>query len=59
MYELRDYLDLNCDVIFATALSQVLNLNGEYYYRLKNHSKFLSKLNINFSNYLLSHTQYL
>ena len=46
-----DYLKIkNYDLIFATGLSQVLNHNGEYYYRLKNHKDFLNKLNIKFNN---------
>lgn len=46
-----DYLKLeNYDLIFITGLSQVLNKNGEYYYRLKNHKDFLEKLNIKSDN---------
>lgn len=38
------------DILIATGLSQVPYDREKYYYRLKNHKKFLKMLNINFRN---------
>ena len=38
------------DILIATGLSQVPYDREKYYYRLKNHSRFLKILNINFKN---------
>ena len=41
-------LKLNSPIIFATALSQIPYIKLKYYYRLKNHEKFLKDQNIKF-----------
>ena len=38
----------NCGLIIATGLSQEPFLKTQYYYRLKNHEKFLKKIGLNF-----------
>lgn len=46
---IEEYLDNNsCELIVATGLSQRPYDRIKYYYRLKNHSTFLTKLGINF-----------
>ena len=47
---LSEYKKLNeYDIILATGLSQKPYDRTKYYYRLKNHEKFLKDLNINFT----------
>ena len=49
---LKDYLNKqkrNYDYIIYTGLSQDINNNPEYYYRLKNHKEFLNYFEINYS----------
>jgi hypothetical protein len=45
---LKDQLDLACEKIVATGLSQKPYDRLKYYYRLKNHKNFLNKINIQF-----------
>ena len=47
---LRDYLEIGKNMILATGLTQSINLNPEYYYRLIDHENFLKKINIEFTN---------
>ena len=45
---LEDYFKNNDNIIIATGLTQSINLNPEYYYRLHNHENFMNKLKIDF-----------
>jgi len=45
-----EYLASDYDVIIATGLTQIPFTHEKYYWRIKNHSEFLSKLNINFKS---------
>ena len=45
---LKDQLDLPCEKIVATGLSQKPYDRVKFYYRLKNHKIFLNKINIQF-----------
>ena len=47
---LGDYINLNYDILLATGLSQIPSKNPIFYYRLKNHKKFLNFFNIDFKN---------
>lgn len=45
---LLDYLDNDYSILIATGLTQSPFIEKEYYYRIKNHKKFIKKLDINF-----------
>jgi hypothetical protein len=45
-----EYLSSDYDVIIATGLTQIPFTHEKYYWRIKNHSDFLKKLNINFES---------
>jgi hypothetical protein len=45
-----EYLASDYDVIIATGLTQIPFTHEKYYWRIKNHSDFLKKLNINFQS---------
>ena len=47
---LGDYFSLNHEIILATGLSQSPSDNPIFYYRLKDHSKFLKYFMIEFKN---------
>tara|TARA_R110001583_G_scaffold15260_1_gene62939 strand:- start:115 stop:1410 length:1296 start_codon:yes stop_codon:yes gene_type:complete len=45
-----EYLNSDYDVIIATGLTQIPFTHEKYYWRIKNHSDFLKKLDINFKS---------
>jgi hypothetical protein len=45
-----EYLNSGFDLIIATGLTQIPFTHEKYYWRIKNHSDFLKKLNINFKS---------
>ena len=45
---LKDYFNDHKNIILATGLTQSINLDPEYYYRLVNHEIFLNQININY-----------
>jgi len=45
-----EYLSSDYDVIIATGLTQIPFTHEKYYWRIKKHSEFLKKLNINFES---------
>lgn len=45
---LLDYLNNDYSILIATGLTQTPFIEKEYYYRIKNHTEFIKKLDINF-----------
>ncbi len=45
---LKDYLKQYENIIIATGLTQSINLNPEYYYRLIDHENFMNRVNVEY-----------
>lgn len=47
---ISDYVNSDYGLIVATGLTQIPYIKEKFYWRIKNHSEFLEKFNINFKN---------